>query len=199
MRLYSFLNGDEYKSWGGSSELLYPRGCSNFHLSPAALLSWSRLFLCWTDRWHSKIKKPPQHILTADKLAAGYGRRDVWVCECVCGKGGGSAYLLHSHFDRYGLISTAHLFVSPFLCLSHRQHAIARLPPALVDPRVSSCYTDWQLYEPRRTVRPHCGGVKVCKMANICNSTPPPRNVPTRKNTAAIETQIFFPHLSLCI
>lgn len=174
------------------------------HRPAAAVLSCRRLFPRWTDGWHWQIQSNTTTYFW-DELAAGYVRR---VCMFV-GWGVAGFRVLHSHFDRYSLISPAHFSVSTSLSLlsplfascagSTPSHIFPPWRPALVDPRVSSRYPDWQLYEPRRAVRPHCGGVKVCKMANIWNSTPQPRQraCVTRKNTAATETQIFFfPHLS---
>lgn len=161
----------------------------------AAVLSRSPLFPSWTDGWHSKI---PLHILTCLQMS--------WLQGT--GGGCGGFRVLHSHFDRYSLISSAHFSISISLSLlsshfascagSTPSHVFPPWRPALVDPRVSSRYPDWQLYEPRRAVRPHCGGVKVCKTANMWNYTPPPRQrgCVTRKETAATETQIFSPHLS---
>lgn len=49
--------------------------------------------------------------MSADELAAGYGKR-------VCVHGGWGARVLHSHFDRYSLISPAHFSISLSLALS---------------------------------------------------------------------------------
>lgn len=167
----------------GAAGVTYPCGCSNFHLSPAALLSCSHLFPCWTDRWHSKKqnKKKPNIFWRVCRRA---GRRE-WeegMCECVyvcvCARGGAAICYIPMSTGTVPSLLLIFLFFMPFAQAARHRVSSSRGAPALVDPRVSSCYSGWQLYEPRRIVRPYCGKVKVCKMANICNSTPPPRNVP---------------------
>lgn len=51
--------------------------------------------------------------VSADELAAGYEGR----CVCVRGEVVGRLSVLHSHFDRYSLISPAHFSVSASLSL----------------------------------------------------------------------------------